>query len=187
MLPAQAGYSGLYISPDGSFVVTTQKGPDISTIATDRVVVTEVKSGKTSVVNGVNGGNRVHSQDGRYMANVQAGWGKVQYFDLSDFRNPARLWEYDGGDMVSAADINEDGSMIALLVEQTPSTELPDSHIVILDREKNTIAVLPYERANGPRLMFVEDFLVVGQSRDPDYLFFIPTSRIDIYKIGNAH
>ena len=185
-LPANRGYSQLYVANDGRWIVATQQGADVSTIATDEVHLIDVQSGTTVSLKGMSGGNRFHSRDGRFMTITQGGWGRIQLFDLQNPNAAVRLWERKYAGVVGATAVSEDGPLVAALVASGVPGR-PEEKVVLLDREGNVVANMRHYADNNHGLMFVGEYLFVGLQTHPlpAYVDVESTYRIDAYAVGS--
>jgi hypothetical protein len=174
--PGRRGYSQLYVSNDGRWAMVTKQGPEVSTIATDEVVFIDLQTGDTVAIEGMNGGSRYHSLDGRYMVLSQPGWERAYLFDLALPMRPTLLWRRDDIGLGSIA-INQDGSLLAALGNESAT---------LLDRSGQTVARIPRHVTNGFGMMFAGDFLVIGMQSHPlpAYVDAVEALRVDVYHVG---
>jgi hypothetical protein len=172
--PPQRGYGQLYVSNNGRWAMVTKQGPDITTIGTDEVVFIDLHTGETVRIDGMSGGYRYHSMDGRYMALAQHGWERIYFFDLASPSHPELLWTENGVGLASVA-INQDGSLVAAM-----DNEL----VVLVDRSGRRVGRAPRHVTNGFGMMLAGDFLVVGMQYQSGLADFADALRVDVYHVG---
>lgn len=180
-------YQQLYVNPNGTWLMATQRGSDYSTIATDYVTLFDVKSGEAAQLPGLSGGLRYHSLDGKFMALVQTGWGRVYYYDMSVPDRPTKLWTWEHSPLVASAAVNADGSLLALVAGADSRDE--DDELVVLNRAGDVVASQAKSRDATQGLIFAGDYLFVGiqASLVPAYVWQQATHKIDLYYVGALH
>lgn len=181
------GLNQLHVSNDGTWVMATEQGEGAS-IASDRVLWVDVVNGTKEYIPGVAGGYRHHSDDGKYMAVVQGGWGKVHLFSMSTPASPTRVSEYGGEDLVVSASINQDGSLVAVVLSSRIGPgRRAEQRVLILDRDMQTVGVAGLNPESSVGVTIVGEFLFVGFQTDelPRYDVLVPSKHIDLFHVGS--
>ncbi|HEX5132627.1 MAG TPA: hypothetical protein VFX92_09075 [Candidatus Krumholzibacteria bacterium] len=163
--------SALYVSDDGAWMMATEQGKT-SSIADDRFVWIDVATRRTEYVHGVEGGDRYYSGDSQTMAVVQPGGGILRLYSLRDVPRAVLLGEYKT-DMIPAACINEDGSLIAVQGM---------SEVNVLNRSLHALGTIRPQKENGHGVLIAGDVLFVGM-RPSDDRILVPMRRIDAFDL----
>jgi hypothetical protein len=118
--------------------------------------------------------------DGNFMALVQTGFGTVYYYQLSSKGTSQQLWTSTRDHLVAAAAVNDDGSLVAVV---------DNDSVVVLNRQGNVVASGAKSRDSTGAMMFANDYLFVGTTVSllPAYYWQLPTNKVDAYYVGALH
>ena len=146
----------------------------------------DVSSAAIERLNGIAGGYRHCSGDEHYLAEVQAGFGKIRLFDMTSPRNLKLLTQYhDSGAIIAAAAINDDGSLLAAVLTRPirAGNDRRSDDVVVFDRDLKIVAKAARSLQSTYGITLVKNTLLVGFQLGGLPKMPVPSQQVDLYDL----